>query len=195
MAVYESIGFLKHPFSKTNADEEDSLHDYFVPPPYFDAIIGDASSPSSGVVLAPRGAGKTAQRRMVEAEAHKSHYLAVTYDRFEFSGTEKVSDISLQYHLRNIIIRILVSFLSYLSEYSDLTKKLTKDERKQLTIFVQTYLGSLTGDSIQELLKEVNTPPAKAGGFRLRLKAGSIGHSADYRRYTTVKSSSGSGGV
>ncbi len=26
----------------------------------------------------------------------------------------------------------------------------------------------------------VNTPPAKAGGFGLRLKAGSIGHSADF---------------
>jgi len=25
----------------------------------------------------------------------------------------------------------------------------------------------------------VNTPPSKAGGFQLRLKAGSIGHSAD----------------
>ena len=37
----------------------------------------------------------------------------------------------------------------------------------------------------------VNTPPAKAGGFGLRLEAGLIGHSADY---TTVKSSSGSGG-
>ncbi len=39
----------------------------------------------------------------------------------------------------------------------------------------------------------VNTPPAKAGGFRLRLKAGLIGPSAD-DRHTTVKSSSGSGG-
>jgi hypothetical protein len=26
----------------------------------------------------------------------------------------------------------------------------------------------------------VNTPPAKTGGFGLRLEAGSIGHSADY---------------
>ena len=41
---------------------------------------------------------------------------------------------------------------------------------------------------------QVNTPPAKAGGFGLRLKAGLIGHPADDRRYTTVKSSSGSGG-
>jgi hypothetical protein len=27
----------------------------------------------------------------------------------------------------------------------------------------------------------VNTPPAEAGGFGLRLKAGSIGHSTDYQ--------------
>jgi hypothetical protein len=26
----------------------------------------------------------------------------------------------------------------------------------------------------------VNTPPAKAGGFGLRLKAGFVGHAADY---------------
>ena len=31
----------------------------------------------------------------------------------------------------------------------------------------------------------VNTPPAKAGGFRLRLKAGLIGHSADSAAHTT----------
>jgi len=34
----------------------------------------------------------------------------------------------------------------------------------------------------------------KAGGFGLRLTAGSTGQAADDRRYTTVKSSSGSGG-
>ena len=45
MALYESLGFAQHPFSKTNADEEEFLHEYFVPPPYFDAIIGDALSP------------------------------------------------------------------------------------------------------------------------------------------------------
>ncbi len=32
---------------------------------------------------------------------------------------------------------------------------------------------------------QVNTPPAKAGGFGLRLKAGSVGTSADGCRYTT----------
>ncbi|MCB1759383.1 MAG: hypothetical protein KDI68_06325 [Gammaproteobacteria bacterium] len=39
----------------------------------------------------------------------------------------------------------------------------------------------------EEMVKlvEVNTPPAKAGGFGLRLKAGSVGTSADGCRYTT----------
>lgn len=165
MAVYETLGFSQHPFSKTNADEEESLHEYFVPPPYFDAIIGDASSPSSGIVLAPRGAGKTAQRRMVEADAIGSGYLAVTYDRFEFSGGESLSDISLQYHLRNVIIRILVSFISYLSESPDVIRKLSKDEKRQLAVFVKTYLGHLTGDDIQELLNELKSLPDKFKEF------------------------------
>jgi hypothetical protein len=59
------------------------------------------------------------------------------------------------------------------------------DER-QVTARTQNFSQGLHKDP-------VNTPPAKAGGFGLRLKAGSIGHPADYR-HTTVKSSSGSGG-
>ena len=86
MALYETLGFLNHPFSKTNADEEPNLQNYFVPPPYFDAVVGDSSDPSAAVILAPRGAGKTALRRMVESQSIKSRFLAVTYDRFEFGA-------------------------------------------------------------------------------------------------------------
>jgi len=56
-------------------------------------------------------------------------------------------------------------------------------------------LGTDEQEELKQLRKEVcllrmekdivNTPPAKAG---------LIGHTADYRHYTTVKSSSGSGG-
>jgi hypothetical protein len=69
MLLYEKLGFTQHPFSKTNADEEPNLGEYFVPPPYFDAVVGDSSAPSASVVLAPRGAGKSALRRMVETHA------------------------------------------------------------------------------------------------------------------------------
>jgi hypothetical protein len=165
MPLYESLGFTGHPFAKTNADEEPNLKDYFVPPGYFDAIIGDSGTPTSSVVLAPRGAGKTAQRRMVEDQGLESLFLSVTYDRFEFSGGGGVADVSLQYHLRNIITRIIVSFLSYLSEYPDIVRSLSKQEKLDLSLFIQTYLGSLTGDKIQELMKELRSLPEKFKTF------------------------------
>lgn len=165
MEYFKQFGFKAHPFLKTNADEEESLQSYFVPPPYFDAIIGDPSSPNSSIVMAPRGAGKTAQRRMVEAAASELRFLAVTYDRFEFGVGQKISDISLQYHLRNIITRILVSFLSYLSDWPDVSKNLSRDEKKQLAIFIHAYLGDLTGDGMQELLNELKSLPDKFKEF------------------------------
>jgi len=165
VALYESLGFANHPFLKTNADEEDKLGEYFVPPPYFDAIVGDSRNPSASIVLAPRGAGKTAQRRMVEAAAISQKFLAVTYDRFEFSAGEKVEDITLTYHLRNIIIRVLVSYLYYIGESPDLLKKLSKEQKSQLSLFVQTYLGGLTGSDMQELLGELKGLPEKAKDF------------------------------
>jgi hypothetical protein len=165
MPLYEHLGFSNHPFSKTNADEEPNLSNYFVPPPYFDAVVGDANHPSASIVLAPRGSGKTALRRMVESHALNAGFLAVTYDRFEFSAKQKVGDITLQYHLKNIIIRILISFLSYVSEYQDVIKNLSKDEKKQLSIFIQCYLGDLTGDNIQEIMNELKSLPEKFKTF------------------------------
>jgi hypothetical protein len=34
------LGFQANPFQFTNADEEDHLQSYFVPPPYFDSVWG-----------------------------------------------------------------------------------------------------------------------------------------------------------
>lgn len=161
MALFNTLGFEEHPFSKTNADEEPSLAKYFVKPPFFDAIIGDSSNPSPSIILAPRGAGKTALRKMVESHSIEEQFLAVTYDRFEFSAGESLKNISLQYHLKNIIKRILISLLSYLSEYPDVVKNLTKEERLQLSAYVNNYLGDLTGDRLQELISELKSLPEK----------------------------------
>lgn len=165
MSLYENLGFNNHPFAKTNADEEPNLPDYFVPPPYFEAIVGDPLLPNASVVLAPRGSGKTAQRRMLETVSIESQFLAVTYDRFEFGAGETADNITLPYHLRNILTRIIVAFLSYVSEYPDLIKNLSKNEKKQLSLFVHTYIGDLTGDRLQELLKELKSLPEKFREF------------------------------
>lgn len=165
MAIYDQLGFKQHPFTTTNADEEPFLKNYFVDPPYFDVIVGDSDYPSASIVLAPRGAGKTALKRMVESHGIEEKYLAVTYDSFEFSKDESPETISLGYHLKNIITRILISFLSYMSEEPDLTNKFTKEEKQNLSIFIRTYLGDLTGSELQVIMSELKSLPEKFSKF------------------------------
>ena len=79
----EQFGFKLDPFESTDAENEPYLDGYFVPPPYFANVMGDPRSPSSHVVLAPRGGGKTAQRRMIEEQSEQGSFLCVTYDQFD----------------------------------------------------------------------------------------------------------------
>ena len=76
--LLESFGFRADPFASTNADDEPDLAAYFVPPPYFAAVQGDPKNPRPDVVLAPRGGGKTAQKRMIEEASSPNGILCVT---------------------------------------------------------------------------------------------------------------------
>jgi len=165
MTFFQSLGFKNHPFAQTNADEEPFLKDYFVSPPFFDAVIGDSDSPNACIVFAPRGAGKSAQRRMVEMWAAKNEVLAVTYDRFEFGVGQQVEDIGLPYHLRNIIIRVLIAYLSFLADYPRLLVELNKRDRQTLSLFIHNYIGDMTGNKLQEILGELRTLPQKIRDF------------------------------
>lgn len=165
MEFFKQLGFKGHPFAHTNADEEPWLEHYFVPPPFFSGVIGDPSRPTPTIVLAPRGAGKTAQRRQLEIWCNANSVLPVTYDRFEFGAGQKIDDIGLPYHLRNVLTRVLVSYLSYLNDYPDLLRNLSTDEKRLLSIFAHTYLGNLTGLQLQELLNELKSLPEKFRSF------------------------------
>ena len=108
MSIFNKLGFKENPFAYTDADKEQLITEYFVPPPYFEAIQGDYNSPSSSVVLAPRGSGKTAQRKMIEEWSKDKPVLSVTVDRFEFGSNQTIDDVSLPYHLKNIITNTLL---------------------------------------------------------------------------------------
>jgi hypothetical protein len=97
------LGFHDNPFQFTNADEKDQLQSYFVPPPYFASVWGNPDSPQSHVIFAPRGGGKSAQRRMIEYKAQEAGVFAITYDRFEQLGATDLETLGIDYHLRNII--------------------------------------------------------------------------------------------
>lgn len=165
MEFYKQIGFRDHPFAHTNADEEPWLEQYFVSPPFFSGVIGDPDHPTPVVVLAPRGAGKSAQRRQLEIWSTGNAVLPVTYDRFEFGAGQTLEDVTLPYHIRNILTRVLITYLSYLSEWPDLLRNLSKDEKRLLSIFAYSYLGDLTGLKLQDILNDLKSLPQKFRKF------------------------------
>jgi len=61
--------------------------------------------------MAPRGSGKTAQRKMIEEWTKDKPVLSVTIDRFEFGSTQTIEDVSLPYHLKSIITNTLLSLI------------------------------------------------------------------------------------
>ncbi len=163
--IYENLGFWSNPFAYTNADEEDNLIDYFIKPPYFDSVIGDYKSPNSCIVLAPRGGGKTAQRKMIEIWSKDNPVLTVTYDRFEFGVNQKLEDIGLPYHLRNITTLTLLNIIFWASDEPHLLKKLPKHQKEHLNVLCHNYLGDLTGQDVQQVLSSLKSIPQKIKTF------------------------------
>ena len=165
MNIYENLGFTDNPFAYTNADEEDLITEYFVPPPYFEAIQGDFKSPNSSVVLAPRGSGKTAQRKMIEEWSKDKPILAVTIDRFEFGNDQDLENISLVYHLKNIITNSLLNLIFWAATYPDTLNNLSKEDKKNLSILSHNYLGNLNGGQAREILMSIKSVPQKIKDF------------------------------
>jgi len=71
--LLKRLGFESDPFSKTNADEEERLEEYFIAPPFFNAVYGSPNDPKSSIVFAPRGGGKTALKRKIELSVLINH--------------------------------------------------------------------------------------------------------------------------
>ena len=77
---------IQHPFSTWKAeDEEKDLGKWFIRPPFFEDILGTLGipqqemKPSSHVVFGTPGAGKTALRKMVEAELLSKADKSISY--------------------------------------------------------------------------------------------------------------------
>jgi hypothetical protein len=160
-----NLGFTDNPFQFTNADEEEHLQSYFVPPPYFHSVWGDPESPKSQVIFAPRGGGKTAQRRMIEYRAETADVFVITYDRFEKLGGVDLENLSIAYHLRNIIEIALLGFLLEYHNRGIQAPSFTKVERDQIDQLCRYYLSSISRFEALEALNSLKTLSAKAKQF------------------------------
>lgn len=154
-----SLGFERDPFAKTNADEEELLEDYFIEPPFFKAVYGDIHAPKSAVVYAPRGGGKTALKRRIELSARTEAFLSVTYNSFPTAGL-KLNDISLEYHLRNIVRVLLIAVLSEATTGG--VDMLSTSDRHFLYVLAKEHLTQLGRAELKEALASVTHISDKA---------------------------------
>jgi hypothetical protein len=156
------LGFTDNPFQFTNADEEDHLQSYFIPPPYFHSVWGDPEAPQPHVVFAPRGGGKSAQRRMIEFKASEQNVFAITYDRFENLAGLSLKNLSIEYHLKNIIQMATIGFLLEIHSRSLQAPAFGRFEREQIEELSNKYLGGITRIEALKALNSLKTLSTKA---------------------------------
>ncbi|WKK71569.1 hypothetical protein Q0F99_19960 [Rathayibacter oskolensis] len=157
-------GFSHDPFATTNAEQEDRLADYFVPPPYFESVLGNPATPKSNVIFAPRGSGKTAQRLMIERTSLQmdSRFLCLTYDNFE-SATAKGATLAA--HQIELCRLLTLGVLTHLEDDTIPAIFLTDHERQIIKVAGQSFLSGLSAGEFQEAMKAVKTLGDKAGEF------------------------------
>ena len=158
---YRRLGFDSNPFQSTNAEEEDRLEKYFISPPYFDSVWGNPQKPKSVVVFAPRGGGKTAQRKMIEFRSKSNEkVLCVSYSRFEFS--KKVQLINLSDHLQKIIQIIVIGILTKLNEEPELIKHLDEKDKKYLKSLINKHLTKISEQDFKNAINSISNYSDKA---------------------------------
>lgn len=155
-------GLTNDPFAQTNAEEEEMLAEYFVPPPYFSAVRGDPGQPKSTIVFAPRGGGKTAQRRMLEEDSRQadSAYLCVLYDRFDGHIVERPT---IAQHIDELCLRVMLGVLVRLEEL-DVSSGLPAEDREFLTNEA-ALLDAVSEDRFHDLLRSLKSDPRKLGDW------------------------------
>lgn len=146
--------FVVDPFASTNADTEDLLEEYFVPPPYFESVLGQPDKPQSHIVFAPRGGGKSAQRRMIELSSEQGDFLCILHDFFPVNGKDQVQAASLDFHLREISRKLLIAILIHLDEAPAETRLLDKEVKATLVKEAEMQLGTI---SIEQFGREVQS--------------------------------------
>lgn len=155
------LGFKINPFQYTNADKEiDYLDKYFISPDYFEDVWGDPNHPVSNIVYAPRGAGKTAQRIMIEKRASKfDNLLAITYANHDLSQFSKISDVNISYHYTYLNRLLILSFFSKLSQMDsfDYSNTFNFSERQFLYKLCRIYLFETPASFPKQAISSLKT--------------------------------------
>lgn len=151
------IGFRHgHPFALKEADREGNLlQSYFVEHPAYNQLI-DVEQPTSGILAAPRGAGKSAIRRMFEtyyaSPAFEGRVLLVRFTDWSpiVGQTSQPGFASAQFHLDEIV-RLLVVSLAATPTAPWLGRPQSPDLLGYLHWLCATYCEYLTPSEVARL--------------------------------------------
>lgn len=157
------FGFDEDPFASTNAAGEGRLADYFVDPPYFTAVLGDPNIPQSHIVLAPRGGGKTAQKRRIENIAPDGEFFCISYDEFDLPARLTLKDVTWDYHVSQICRRLTVGILAFLHEEHSYVQTLDKRKRRLLAFYADAFIGPMSEADFQSALRSIKSIPQRVG--------------------------------
>jgi len=167
------LGFEVNPFQFSNADKEiDYISEYFIRPDYFEDVWGNPYAPVSSVVYAPRGAGKTAQRIMIEKRAKEVlDILAVTYTNHDLTEFASIDEITLTYHLTYLNRLLLLSLFNRIEdEHFDFNDVFNLSERQYIYKIARIYLydtpASFPNQAISSLKTKVDRAIDIWNGFK-----------------------------
>ncbi len=155
--------FTSNPFESTNSETEELLEEYFVPPPFFVTVLGNPDAPKSSAVFAPRGSGKTAQRRMIEINSSiNGDFLCITYDKFDIGNG---AGLALEQHLKELCRLITIGVLAQLEEDSVRVSQLSEHEKQVVKACAITFVGSMTATEYSDAVNSIKNFGDKVSDF------------------------------
>jgi hypothetical protein len=154
-------GFSGDPFASTNADNEIHLAQYFVPPPYCERVLGIPTEPEPSIVFAPRGSGKSAQRKTIEDLAQSKNYLCVAYINFFRASVPQ----TLDNHLAEISKLITLAVLTAFEDEPYDVNLLTPHQQEVLKYAATRYLSGLNQQEFSVAMGAVKSLGDKARDF------------------------------
>jgi hypothetical protein len=123
--LLKSLGFEENPFASYVAENEPNIDQYFIRPPYFDAVTDRGRASRSLILFGARGAGKSATRLSFYKnswsawEAKKQGPLVVTlddYTRILSDGLQKVDLGRFISEVGFVVVEAVLIWLSALEE-------------------------------------------------------------------------------
>ncbi len=114
------------------------------------------------MIFAPRGGGKSAQRRMIEYKASEENVFAITYDLFENLAGISLRNLAIEYHIRNIAQLGIIGFLLEFYSRGLQAAAFATLERQQVEALCQRYLGTITHVEALRALNSLKTLSTKA---------------------------------